>query len=71
MIEALKQQILGLAGPARLSPELEQGLVAEWDHYFEAVGLPEAQQPGEFNSIMRGRVQAGIISVRAPTRILD
>ena len=60
----LKSEILLLATLAHPTEAERETLIQEWEAYFEALHVELEEE--EFNAIMRARILAGGISLRAP-----
>ena len=68
MKNELKEHIEGLAAVAKPSQEQLAKLISDWDDYFAAMHVTNEDE--EFHSIIRARLQSGVISLVAPTEYL-
>jgi hypothetical protein len=59
--------ITELASQARPTEQQMLDLLEGWSTYFESLGVPEADQLEEFESVIQMRARAGVVSLVAPT----
>lgn len=65
--QKLKEQIEDMAAPAKPTHEKLASLISGWDEYFANMGIvDEVEQEQEFHSIVRARLQSGVVSLIAP-----
>jgi hypothetical protein len=66
MYGTLAIKLLDMAKLANPTEAQKEALLRGWEAYFRQLQVDLGDQMGEFDAIMRARVQSGVISIVAP-----